>query len=86
MLIGFSARKTALTLYGAGYLGGFEDVLVRLGKVKTGKGCIYIKRMSNVDLYVLREFVTLQYKAAKALPEQIDTVSTWTERKKELGR
>lgn len=86
MLIGFAARKSAITLYGSGYLEDVADVLSRMGKAKTGKGCVYIKRLSDVDPAALREFLSLQFQKASALPEKIETVSQWSERKKELGR
>jgi Domain of unknown function (DU1801) len=57
-LVGFSPRKTALVVY---LVGGFEDrhgkLLERLGPHKTGKGCLYLKRLADVDLDVLRELV-----------------------------
>jgi hypothetical protein len=58
MLIGFSPRKQAITLYMR--LGGFEDseeLLARLGKHTRGKGCLYIKRLVDVDLAILKEMV-----------------------------
>ena len=58
MLIGFSPRKQAITLYLM--LGGVEnaeDLLARLGKYTRGKGCLYIKRLSDVDLAILEELV-----------------------------
>ena len=57
MKVGFSPRKQALTLY-LSY--GFEekqDLLERLGKHKTGKACLYIKKLENVDRDVLREMI-----------------------------
>ena len=57
--IGFSPRKTDLTLYLLG--GGLhlqKERLARLGKHKTGQGCLYIKRLSDVDLDVLTEMVS----------------------------
>jgi len=57
MTTGFSPRKDNLTLY---LMSGFDDLaglMGRLGKYKTGKGCLYIKRLSDVDLGVLRELV-----------------------------
>jgi len=57
-LIAFSPRKQALTFYLN--LGGIErasDLLSRLGKHSLGKGCLYIKRLSDVDLAVLKELV-----------------------------
>jgi Domain of unknown function (DU1801) len=57
-LVGFSPRKPHLVLY---LVGGFEDrharLLARLGPHKTGKGCLYLKRLDDVDLDVLRELV-----------------------------
>ena len=58
MLIGFSPRKQAITLYLM--LGGVENaeaMLARLGKYSRGKGCLYIKRLSDVDLTTLKELV-----------------------------
>jgi hypothetical protein len=56
MTTGFSPRKNDLTLY-VPELAAFPDVLKRLGKHKTGKGCLYIKKLEDVDLGVLRELV-----------------------------
>ena len=56
--IGFSPRKQALTLYLM--LGGVEnsdEMLARLGKHTQGKGCLYIKRLADVDLTTLKEMV-----------------------------
>ena len=47
--IGFSPRATALTLYLSCDIQNHADRLARLGKHKTGKGCLYIKRLSDVD-------------------------------------
>ena len=55
--VGLAARKAALTLYGLTYYGSHADVLERLGPHTTGKGCLYLKRLSEVDLEVLRELV-----------------------------
>lgn len=57
-LIGFSPRKQALTLYLM--LGGMDhsdELLARLGKHTRSKGCLYIKRLSDVDLAILKEMV-----------------------------
>ncbi len=53
----FSPRKNDLTLY---IMPGFDDnadLLARLGKHKTGKSCLYLKRLSDVDLAVLQEII-----------------------------
>lgn len=56
-LTGFSPRKNELSLYIACGLERYKDLLSKLGKHKTGKGCLYIKKLSDVDLDVLRELV-----------------------------
>jgi hypothetical protein len=57
-LVGFSPRKTSLVLYLAGGLGDrYPELLERLGPHKTGKGCLYLKRLDDVDRDVLRELV-----------------------------
>jgi Domain of unknown function (DU1801) len=52
--IGFSPRKGQTVLYGLA-VNDNADLLKRLGKHKTGKGCLYIKRLSDVDLAALEE-------------------------------
>jgi hypothetical protein len=58
MITGFSPRKNDLTLYLMGCVEGFPKLMKRLGKHKTGKSCLYIKKLDDVDLDVLRELVT----------------------------
>jgi len=57
MEIGFSPRKTNLTLYLAVSEGLDEELLGKLGKHKTGKGCLYFKRLSDVDEKVLEHLI-----------------------------
>jgi Domain of unknown function (DU1801) len=52
-VIGFSPRKAASVLYGAIGFSGADALLAKLGKHSTGKGCLYIKKLSDVDLKVL---------------------------------
>lgn len=62
--VGFSPRKANLTLY---ITGGFEehaDVLERLGKHKLGKGCLYIKRLSDVDESALSDLIRVSLENA----------------------
>jgi hypothetical protein len=57
-LVGFSPRKRNLTLY---IMSGFEDydpLLAQLGKYKTGKSCLYINKLEDVNLATLRELVS----------------------------
>lgn len=67
-LLGFSPRKTSLSLYLC--LGGLEqfgDYLDRLGKHKTGAGCLYINKLADVDLAVLEELMVATMAHVKAL-------------------
>ena len=57
MKLGLASRKDAMTLYFPTYLEHHEDLLARLGKYKAGKGCLYVKRLEDVDLAVLRELM-----------------------------
>jgi hypothetical protein len=52
-LMGFSPRRDSLTLYAMGGFPRYVELLKRLGKYKLGKGCLYIKRLSDVDQGVL---------------------------------
>lgn len=57
-VVGFAPRKQNLVLY---IMAGFEQydaLLARLGKHTTGKACLYIKRLADVDQAVLRELVS----------------------------
>ena len=58
MISGFAPRKQALTLY---IMGGFErheELLAKLGKHRTGSSCLYINKLTDVDLDVLREIIS----------------------------
>lgn len=57
-VIGFSPRKTALTLYLTHGFDGYEELLAGLGRHRTGKGCLYLPSLAAVDPEVLRELVT----------------------------
>ena len=59
MLVGFSPRKQNLTLYIMSGFEQYDQLLQRLGKHSTAKSCLYIKRLADVDLTVLRELVKL---------------------------
>ena len=56
-IIGLSSRKTSISVYLAGGILDDELLLKRLGKVKAGKGCLYINRLGQVDLKTLREII-----------------------------
>ena len=57
MLTGFSPRKQNLTLYIMPGFSRFDGLMAKLGKHKTGKSCLYIKRLADVDENVLRQLV-----------------------------
>jgi hypothetical protein len=65
ILIGFSPRKQNISIYLMGGLTTVEDELSRLGKQKTGGGCLYIKSLSDVNSAVLKEVFTKAFKEAK---------------------
>lgn len=54
-VLGFSPRKAALSLYVFSQTDKNEKALARLGKFKMGKSCIYVKKLSDIDLKVLKE-------------------------------
>lgn len=65
MLMGFSPRKQNITLYLPGALESYQDLLDNLGKYTTGKGCLYIKKLADVDKKVLKELVNTSAKNAQ---------------------
>jgi len=70
-LASFSPRKTAIVLY----LSSFEtkeELLKKLGKHKATGGCVYIKKMEDVDLDVLKKLVTLSFNSVnRNYPDKI---------------
>jgi hypothetical protein len=60
-LIGFSPRKQSLTLYIMAGNQDNRDLLERLGKHKTSVGCLYVKRLSDVDLAVLSSLIEASF-------------------------
>jgi hypothetical protein len=63
MLTGFAPRKQNITLYIMGGFAHYDDLLAKLGKHTHAKACLYIKRLSDVDLPTLRQIVdaSVQY-------------------------
>jgi hypothetical protein len=62
--IGFSPRKQNISLYLTGGLSKIEDELLQLGKFKTGKGCLYIKSLSDVNVEVLEKIFAKSFMEA----------------------
>ena len=57
-LTGFAPRKQSLTLYIMPGFERFDDLLARLGKHKIGRSCLYINKLADVDMDVLKELVS----------------------------
>lgn len=67
LISGFSPRKAALTLYLMGCMENeFTPLMEKLGKYKTGVGCLYIKKLADVDLEVLNQLIAESYAFMKA--------------------
>jgi hypothetical protein len=56
-IIGFSPRKQDLTLYIGGGFERYKALLARLGKYRTSKVCLYVKRLDDVDLPTLQKLI-----------------------------
>lgn len=56
-LIGFSPRKNNFSIYVKSYVENYEEELLKIGKHKTGKGCIYVKKLSDIDIEVLKDIL-----------------------------
>ena len=65
-IIGFSPRKANLVLYIMRGFGDSADLLARLGKHKTGGSCLYLNRLGDVDMDVLRQLVVESVKYMRA--------------------
>jgi len=64
-LTGFASRKQDLTLYVMSGLADREALLAKLGKHRTGKACLYVKQLSDIDLEVLERVVELSIEDMK---------------------
>lgn len=67
MLTGFSPRKQQFSLYLMSGFKGFEDLLAKLGKHKTAKACLYVKKWEDLDHEVLEELVLKSIEHVKEL-------------------
>lgn len=57
-LIGFSPRKSAISLYVYSGCAGQDDMLKELGKFKMGAACIYVNKLSDINIEVLKKLMT----------------------------
>jgi uncharacterized protein DUF1801 len=62
MLIAFSPRKQNITLYISSGFEGHDELMAQLGKHSCGKGCVYIKRLSDVHLPTLKKLINASVK------------------------
>jgi hypothetical protein len=70
LMTGFSPRKQALTVYVIPGFTPFEALMNKLGKYKTGKSCLYIKRLSDVDEDILEQLID---RSVKHMREHYET-------------
>ena len=61
VMVGFAPRKQQLALYLTGGLDPLKNELAQLGKYSTGKGCLYLKSLHDVDLDVLKKIIAKAY-------------------------
>ena len=66
-LVGFSPRKTAISLYVYLSPGKREELLSKFGKHKAAKGCIYIKKLNDIDLDILKIMISTSVKELQKL-------------------
>ena len=71
----FSPRKAATTVYLMEGVEPYSDLLGRLGPHAVGKGCLYVKRLADVDLGILETVVRESYQAATGGPRQGDRLT-----------
>jgi len=62
-LVGFAPRKAALTVYLMGGLSAHADLVKRLGRYRTGGGCLYLPSLEEVDQAVLSRLIAKSYKS-----------------------
>ncbi|MBT8296829.1 MAG: DUF1801 domain-containing protein [Maribacter sp.] len=61
LLTGFSPRKQNLSLYIMAGFSNYGSLMQKLGKYKTGKSCLYIKRLSEINIDVLKELIKASF-------------------------
>lgn len=56
-LVGFAPRKRELSIYIMPGFAAYDDFLQKLGKYKTGKSCLYVRRLADIDIAVLQQLI-----------------------------
>lgn len=64
-ITGFSPRKQALTLYIMAGFSRYDELMQKLGKYKTGKSCLYVKNLEDIDIQVLKELIGCSFEHMK---------------------
>lgn len=64
-LTGFAPRKQNISLYIMAGFKRYEELMAKLGKYKTGKSCLYINKLDDVDIAVLKELIELSAQYVK---------------------
>lgn len=69
--VGFSPRKSSLSLYGLTYGPESLELLGRLGKHRTGAGCLYVNKLDDVDVAVLEDLIRRGYRHVTTVLHQL---------------
>lgn len=64
MAVGFAPRKANTVLYIMDGFESYDELLGKLGPHKTGKACLYVKRLADVDIDVLTEMIDTSYRGS----------------------
>ena len=64
--VGFSPRKRSQSIYVTFGFTGYEELLEKLGKHRTGVGCLYVNKLADIDMDVLRQIVKKSYEDASS--------------------
>lgn len=78
-LLGFSPRKAAITIYFEGF-DGYGSMLQKLGKYKSSVSCLYINKLEDVDIKVLRQMLEQSYQLGASPQEKPKTVEEYVSR------
>lgn len=81
--LGFAPRNRELALYVVADMERFEGLLQRLGKHRTSKYCLYIKRLSDIDMDVLGQIASASLQHLKRMPKRVTRCAN---RRLELAR
>ena|SRR5690348_11231485 len=57
-LVGFSSRKGDISIYGMADFPGRDKLFAKLGKHKMGKGCLYVRKLVDIDAKILEQLIT----------------------------